>query len=421
MRRWPDSSAFARASNPSLPWRYAGSEGGGTLGYSGKSEVLAMSNCLPLMSGLNVQVLSRTFDNTATSYKFTFFQAILNICSERGFTKFDGKVSCKELVIEMAAFAWYPHTFHKLSFGRLDDLGKILDLLPFTVEGSSLANSAVQKKLRAALLDNYQHIGLDSLLRHVPFRLLTPFFELTLRGMPDQRKISLIRALADKAFTSETPPLYRLTEQDAAVEIHPKWLVYLQESFGLVSGWLSHNWVAFLQSRNPNVPAIPCKTQPPISRASLNTQFKRWRRIIETSEMRCIYSGERLNPNHFEVDHFLPWSFICHDRPWNLVPVLPAANASKGNRLPDTKFVESFINIQSIALSLSKRQLSVREWALQAEPYLADLRINEDDLLSHFKLSGALKSTMLPMIALAKQSGFSPDWKYRNKLANSTI
>ena len=380
-----------------------------------------MNNCLPLMSGLNVQALSRTFESTATSYKFTFFHAILNICSQRGFTKFDGTISCKELAVEMAAFAWYPHTFHKLSFGRVDELGKILDLLSFAVEGSSLANKDVQKKLRVALLENYQRIGLDSLLRHVPFRLLTPFFESALRGMPDQRKTSLIRALADKAFTSETPPLYRLTAQDTAVEIHPKWLAYLQESFGLVNGWLSHNWVAFLQSRNPNVPAIPCKTQPPLSRASLNTQFKRWRRVIESSEMRCIYSGELLNPNHFEVDHFLPWSFVCHDQPWNLVPVLPAANASKGNRLPDTKFVESFINIQSIGLSLSKRQLSVREWTLQTEPYLADLRISEDDLLSHCKLSGALKSTMLPMIALAKQSGFSPNWKYRNKLANTTI
>jgi HNH endonuclease len=380
-----------------------------------------MNNYLPLMSGLNVQALSRSFESTATSYKFMFFQAILHICSERGFTKFDGKVSCKELAVEMAAFAWYPHTFHNLSFGRLDELGKILDLLPFTVEGSSLANSAFRKKLRAALLDNYQHIGLGSLLRHVPFRLLTPFFESELRGVPDQRKISLIRALADKAFTSEAPPLYRLTAQDTAVEIHPKWLAYLQESLGLVNGWLSHNWVAFLQSRNPNVPAVPCKTQPLISRMSLNTQFKRWRRIIEATEMRCIYSGERLNPNHFEVDHFLPWSFICHDQPWNLVPVLPAANASKGNRLPDIEFVERFIKVQSIGLSLSKHQLSVREWALQSEPYLADLRISEDDLLSHDKLSGVLKPTMLSMIALAKQSGFTPDWKYRNKLANSAL
>ena len=287
-----------------------------------------MSNCLPLMSGLNVQALSRTFESTATSYKFTFFQAILNICGQRGFTKFDGKITCKELAVEMAVIAWYPHTFHKLSFGRVDELGRILDSLPFTIEGSSLANLVVRKNLRAALLDNYQRIGLDSLLRHVPYRLLTPFFEAKLRGIQDQKKISLIRVMAHETFTSKTPALYRLTEQDTAVEIHPKWLLYLQESFGVVSGWLAHNWVAFLQSRNPNVPAISCKIQPPTSRASLNTQIKRWRRVIESSKTRCIYSDELLNPNHFEVDHFVPWSFICHDQPWNLMPVLPAANAS---------------------------------------------------------------------------------------------
>lgn len=384
----------------------------GTLGYSEKCRMFVVNNSLPLMSGLNIQALSRIFDSTATSYKFTFFQAILNICSQRGFTKFDGQITCKELAVEMAAFAWYPHTFHKLSFGRLDELGKILDSLPFSVEGSSLANGAVRKKLRVALMDNYQRIGLDSLLRHVPYRLLSPFFEATLRGIPDQRKISLIRALADKAFTSDKPPLYRLAEQDTVVEIHPKWLDYLQESFGVVSGWLSHNWVAFLQSRNPNVPAIPCKIQPPTSRASLNTQIKRWRRVIESSKSRCIYSGVILNPNHFELDHFVPWSFICHDQPWNLVPVLPAANASKGNRLPDAKYVDKFVRFQSEGLYQFKSILSAREWVLHSEPYLADLHITEAGLLSPAELSELLGSTLSPIIGLAKQSGFYPDWEY---------
>ena len=371
-----------------------------------------MNNCLPLMSGLNVQALSRTFESTATSYKFTFFQAILNICSQRGFTKFDGTISCKELAVEMAAFAWYPHIFHKLSFGRVDELGRILDLLSFTGEGSSLANGAIGKKLRAALLDNYQYIRLDSLLRHVPYRLLTPFFEPKLRGIPDQKKISLIRKLADETFTSETPPLYRLTEQDTAIELHPKWLCYLQESFGVLSGWLSHNWVAFLQSRNPNVPAISCKIQPPASRASLNTQIKRWRRVIESSETRCIYSGELLNPKHFEIDHFVPWSFICHDQPWNLMPVLPAANTSKGNRLPDARYVDKFIRFQSEGLYKFKSLLSAHEWTFHSEPYLADLHISEEGLLAPEELSKALGSIMPPIIALAKQIGFSPDWKY---------
>ncbi len=371
-----------------------------------------MNSCLPLMSGLNVQAMSRTFEHTATSYKFTFFQAILNTCSQRGFTKFDGKISCKDLAVEMAALAWYPHTFHKLSFGRLDELGTILDSLPFSVDGNSLSSTATRKRLRVALLNNYQKIGLDSLLRHVPYRLLTPFFEGALRGMPDQRKNSFIRALADTAFTSENPSLYKLTEQDSEIEIHPKWLAYLEECFGVVSGWLAHNWVAFLQNRNPNVPAIPCKIQPPTTRASLNTQINRWRRVIESSETRCIYSGELLYPSQFEVDHFVPWSFICHDQPWNLVPVLPAANASKGNRLPDAKYVDRFVRFQSEGLYQFKSLLSAREWALHSEPYLADLHISEEVLLAPEELGKVISSTVSPIIALAKQTGFSPNWEY---------
>jgi hypothetical protein len=391
------------------------------MGNFGQGEILVMNTSLPFMSGLNVSALTRSFERTATSYKFAFFRALLNLCNERGFTRFDGKISCKELAIEMAAFAWYPYAFHKLSFGRQDLLGKTLDLLAFSSDGWGLNSAESKNRLRRALDDNYHTIGLDSSLRYVPHRLLTPFFERELSGKRDHEKNSMIRALADGAFCSDTPPLYRLVEKDTQLEMHPRWLAYLQESFCIVSGWLTHHWVDYLQSRNPNVPAISRKIQPPPSRQSLIVQVKRWRRLIATSAVRCIYSDEVLGPNSFELDHFVPWSFVCHDQPWNLMPVLPAANASKSNRLPSIHYMNKFIDSQANGLSQAESQFNAREWEVHTEPFLVDLRLTQEGLRSRIKLSEALKSTLLPMIALAKQSGFSPDWKYRNKLANPTI
>jgi hypothetical protein len=373
-----------------------------------------MKNSLPRISGLDVSALTRSFERTTTSYKFAFFKALLNLCSERGFTKFDGKISCKELAIEMAAFAWYPHSFHKLSFGRQDQLGKILDSLAFSVDGFALSSAETKKKLRCALDENYHSIGLGSSLRYVPHRLLTPFFEKELKDKGDHEKNSLIRVLADGAFCSDAPPLYRLVDQDAQLEMHPRWLAYLQESFGIVSGWLVHHWVDYLQSRNPNVPAISRKIQPPPSRHSLIVQVKHWRRIIEASEVRCIYSDEVLDPNCFELDHFVPWSFVCHDQPWNLIPVLPAANASKGNRLPSVHYMSNFTNSQASGLTQLLAQFSAREWEFHTEPFLVDLRLTQEGLRSRTELSEALNSTLLPLISLARQSGFSPDWKFRN-------
>jgi hypothetical protein len=371
-----------------------------------------MNISLPIFSGLDVQALSRAFSSTTTSYKFVFLQAVLNICSQRGFVKFDGKISCHDLAIEMAAFAWYPHTFHRLTFGRQDELGNILDTLAFSVEGKALTSKFTGTMLRAELKKNYQKIGLYSLLRHVPYRFLSPFFEVALRGLPDQKKAATIRHLADQSFNSASPALYRLINENSEIEIHPKWLLYLQNSFGIVNGWLDFNWIFFLQKRNPNIPAIALKIYPPKSRSSLNIQIKYWRRIMEVSEIHCIYSGQLLKPTNFEVDHFVPWSFICHDQAWNLVPVLPEANSSKGSRLPELKYVDRFIKLQSECLHRFKSQLSTREWTSHIESYIVDLHLSEQDVLKHEKLSAALFSTLSPIISLAKQSGFSSDWKY---------
>lgn len=152
------------------------------MGHPEQGEILAMNNYLPAGNGLNVQALSRIFDNRATSYKFAFFQALLNICSQRDFTNIDGKIECKSLAVEMAAFAWYPHTFHKLSFGHQDELGNILNLLNYCVDKGGLGSLDTMRQLRTALNEKYQEIELDKLLRYVPLRLLTPFFEGSLRG-----------------------------------------------------------------------------------------------------------------------------------------------------------------------------------------------------------------------------------------------
>jgi len=372
-----------------------------------------MMNRLPLVSGLNVQALTRSFDNTTTSYKLAFFQALLNLCAERGFTDFDGKITCKDLAVEMAAFAWYPHTYHRLSFGRQDDLGNILNRLSFSVEGLALNSIKIKKKLRNELRIKYQEIHLESLLRYVPYRFLTPFFENELIRKPDQEKNYLIRQLADSTFCSESPPLYRLLENDTVMQIHPLWLEYIRETLGIINAWLSYHWISFLQSKNPNIPAISSKVQPPISRKPLSPQIKRWRQLIESSEIRCIYSDEVLSPQKFELDHFIPWSFVCHDQPWNLIPALPAANASKGSRLPNQKYMDKFVYSQAQALNFGKKRFSKRDWALLSEPYLADLRITEESLFSRDQLGKALNSILSPLLALAKQSGFSADWEYQ--------
>ena len=50
------------------------------------------------------------------------------------------------------------------------------------------------------------------------------------------------------------------------------------------------------------------------------------------------------------LDHFIPWSFVLHDRMWNLVPVSKSINSSKSDLLPPLeKYLDSFIDLQFTA------------------------------------------------------------------------
>ena len=56
---------------------------------------------------------------------------------------------------------------------------------------------------------------------------------------------------------------------------------------------------------------------------------------------------------NYEVDHFIPWSFVMNDEVWNLSPMDPSLNSAKSNRLPKWEpFFESFARNQYMMYSL---------------------------------------------------------------------
>ncbi len=53
--------------------------------------------------------------------------------------------------------------------------------------------------------------------------------------------------------------------------------------------------------------------------------------------MYCVWSGERLRENSFDIDHCFPWAaWPCEDL-WNLLPASRRSNNEKGARIPDAQ------------------------------------------------------------------------------------
>jgi hypothetical protein len=366
------------------------------------------ASSLPTTDGLDVGVLSRIFDDATNSYKHLLFDALLQAFKDGAFKA--TKLSLNQLAVGMLAGAWHPVRVYRLSLGAQDKIAATIQAIDFENDNPI---PHVQLRNRIEGLD----IDWRLLMRYVPYRLISPFFARELSGMRDDKRNAAIFELADQQFDT-TVPLYRLADMDAVaeatIEIHPRWAEYIAANFPIVKGWAERKWITYLQARNPTVPAISEKTGAPLLRNSLAAQTRYWKAVFAASleQPRCIYSGVLLDQNRFQLDHFLPWTFICHDAIWNLVPVSPEVNAAKGNRLPDVSYLPFLAGAQHRGLLAVRRVMKDTAWTAATSAFVGDLRISEDQLLDPDVLLEAYSRSVGPQLDIARGIGFQSGWRF---------
>lgn len=248
------------------------------------------------------------------------------------------KITYRELSSMMLAYAWYPKTYFRLSFGKQDQVGKYLERMDLPRKLTPIG--AIYNKI---LSD--ENLSLDPLLRHVPQRLIREFFLNELAGEKDSLVDSMIINLSSERFNKSSPPLYKIDQKNQTIELSYEWLSYLKNNFSPILGWSLWNWATYLQKHNPNSPAIISKLTPPKVRESLTKQKLMWDSLICSSTIRCIYTNEKINKN-YHLDHFLPWSFVAHNQPWNLVPTSPEVNISKSDSIPNAIYIPALAGLQ---------------------------------------------------------------------------
>ncbi len=378
--------------------------------------MLGNTVALPDSSRVDVGILARLLDDRATSYKFFFFLALLGRIGRSaldGADALDRPVPLKDLAVDMMLAGGYPHGFCRLSLGSRDKLQDAIDAVEWgDIRGAYIV--AGQKEWRRLRTICEGNSDTESLLRFVPFRLIRPFFEKETRGLPDHRVNATVARLADELFLTRNP-LYCFTDDRSGIVLHHDWIEYLGRNLAIVKGWTHFSLAEYLQSRNPSIPGIIEKIEPPLVRDALGAQTRWWRKALPKlgGAARCIYSGAPLTADTFSLDHYLPWSFVAHDRLWNLVPVSKAVNSAKSDRLPSTEYLEPMVELQYQALKTMRATVSYEKWLTDVEPWLSDLRIeHEEALLDRGTLLRAYEATMLSLGIIAESQGFKPDWVY---------
>ncbi|PSM46024.1 hypothetical protein C7Y66_27195 [Chroococcidiopsis sp. CCALA 051] len=371
---------------------------------------------LPKSERVNVSLLSRIFDNTTNSYKYLYFLSLLDIIRRRQFDTLS-PISFQEIVIEMLANAWYPHNYFKLSFGTQDQIANKLESLVLEITEPILKFQDTDKKLlRKAIQAQAVDDIVTFISRYVPFRLIRPFFNQETKGLLDAKVNQSIINLAKHQF-EVTKPLYCFDSENLkdckGIILHQDWVEYIAENYLVVRGWVSWEWLNYMQQRNPTVPNVVNKLFMPQQRDSLAQQTKYWKTILDERDVECIYSKVKLDKEKISLDHYLPWSFVAHDLLWNLIPTSPSVNSAKSNNIPSTQYFENFVELQHLGLNVSCQKLSKNQWLKYVEPYVAELRVNQaDDLLKLEILAKAYEATIIPLLSLATIQGFTSNWVY---------
>ena len=111
----------------------------------------------------------------------------------------------------------------------------------------------------------------------------------------------------------------------------------MMDNYPVIRSWIQLKKVRFLQDRNPGVPGIIYKLEEhEASVRKLNNARALWKTVSEVSNRPIwdIYTGLLLTRNQFDLDHFIPWSYVTNDELWNLTPMDGRLNSSKSNKLP---------------------------------------------------------------------------------------
>lgn len=348
---------------------------------------------------LSTYRIGKIFDNTVATYKYFWFLSIMQIHAKTG----NLNINVWDIVTRMVANAWYPIHYFRLSFGKTDSLYDIVTQLHKEI--NIPIDAGVEEVIKG--IKPYNDIPLvKKLLRaltlNVPYRFLSPWINTS-----DDREI------VRRSRMFENDCLYSIHKEgkEFYININPIWDDFLHRHYKVLMDFAYWNLTLFLQARNPNVPAIPNKLIRPETRNSLAMQHRYWNDIIILAgPIDCIYTGRKLYINGYELDHFIPWSFVSHDLLWNLIPADGGINSSKSNRLPDLNiYLPKLASMQLHGLKTfikSDKSSKILEDFISLG-YTANELVNMSDV----EFLKVFERTFTPMNQIALNMGFET-WKY---------
>lgn len=373
-------------------------------------------------NALDIEGFSRMMKDPSYCYKFYWLEAIVELISEGR-----REAAYGEIINEMIAHAWYSVLEFHIHLSGIRGDGDVKDSLERAVKklqdlsGLPANASGIEIKNAAAQFDKQLHAEKQALTLNVPYKALSGFANksgerISLdssagRMMLYYNKLSKNGLLLPYTFGDETGLKRRLFFNDA-------WAQMIKDNTVSILGWIQYEKVKWLQNHNPEVPGLVYKL------SSLNEKVRRlahvrklWDGILDMRSMTDVFMDEAIDRQAYEVDHFIPWSFVMNDELWNLMPMDSTLNSAKGNRLPDwNSFFLRFAKNQYILYEMIHEKARIRKL------YEACYKDNLHSIWANTELyrrgntadvfCGILEKNMRPVYDSARRQGYDV-WEKR--------
>lgn len=379
-------------------------------------------NALPQDKNLSVGNLVSTLRNVTNSYKYYWFLSILNIIGE---PENEGtSIEINKILARMVAYTWFPVNYFKISFGKLDQLANVVsELLQKTELNEANTFKEVINYIEGIVFSektvfNEEKAKIQKLANYVPYRFLSSWFSNEIRNVDEKEKHSCIIKYAEENFHKQIyPPIYKFSQDRKRIILHDEWFAYLFINMEIIRGFTLWNLLKYLQKNNPEVPNLSEKLFEPQKR-DLRMAMNFWSLAFEHEEsIRCIYSDQLIPIREITIDHFLPWSFTCHDLLWNLVPTSRSVNSSKSDKLPELDlYLTKMTRLQFNAVQIVLKSSNTAKEKLMLD-YVNLFKFSDRNQLAsctYENFHARLESSIRPQYAVAQSMGFSENWRWQD-------
>lgn len=290
---------------------------------------------------LDIDGFSKMMNSPTCSYKFYWLEAIVQLISAN-----KKEAAYDEIINKMISNAWYPVLEYHIHLSGIYGEGIIKDNLEKAVlrlqKLSGLANNASDVEIINKLLEFSEDKELGTykkdLTKNVPYKALSGFAN---RGV---EKINLEssagRMMEYYNKLSQTEILLPYTFNDGkslkrVITFQDDWFQMIRDNTVNILGWIQLEKVRWLQNNNPEVPGLVYKlTSADEKIRKLGNARKLWDAVMEITPIIDVFKGEPINTQEYDLDHFIPHSFVMNDELWNLMPMDSIWNSRKNNKLP---------------------------------------------------------------------------------------